>query len=84
MVAALETVGDSFQVGKAKTLFEGSFRGGMFGIGIGGFIFSDFAVDPAGQRFVMFPDTDPRSANTHATLVFNWFDELERTLPTTN
>jgi len=48
MVAAIDAAGDSFQVGKAETLFEGSFRGGMFGIG------------------------------------FNWFDELERTLPTTN
>jgi serine/threonine-protein kinase len=84
MVAAIETAGDSFQVGKAKTLFEGSFRGGMFGIGIGGYIFSDYAVAPDGERFVMFPDTEQRSANTHVTLVFNWFDELERTLPTTN
>ena len=84
MVAAVEAVGDSFQVGKARTLFEGSFRGGMFGIRVGGFIFSDYAVTPDGQRFVMFPDTDEQAANTHVTLVFNWFDELEKTLPTSN
>ena len=81
MVATIGTAGDSFHVGKADTLFEGSFRGGMFGIGIGGYIFSDYVVAPNGERFVMFPDAEQRSANTHVTLVFNWFDELERTLP---
>jgi hypothetical protein len=84
MVAAVETAGDSFQVGKATTLFEGSFRGGMFGIGIGGFILSDYAVAPDGERYVMFPDTEQTSANTHVTLVFNWFEELLKTLPVTN
>ena len=84
MVAAVKAPGDTFQVGKAETLFEGSYKGGMFGIAIGGYIFSDYAVDPAGERFVMFPDTEQRSANTHVTLVFNWFDELSKTLPVTN
>jgi serine/threonine-protein kinase len=80
--AAIETTAGSFQAGKARTLFEGSFRGGMFGIGVGGYIFTDYAVAPDGQRFVMFPDTEQRSASNHVTLVFNWFDELERILPT--
>jgi len=82
MVAEIDTTGGAFRVDKAESLFEGSFRGGMFGIGIGGYIFSDYAVAPDGQRFVMFPDSDERSTNTHVTLVFKWFDELERTLPT--
>jgi serine/threonine protein kinase/Tol biopolymer transport system component len=84
MVANIEASGDSFQVGKATTVFEGSYRGGMFGIAIGGFIFSDYAVAPDGQRFVMFPGSDGQSANTHVTMVFNWFDELANTLPTPN
>ncbi len=84
MVANIEVQGDSFQVGRATTVFEGSYRGGMFGIGIGGFIFSDYDVAPDGQRFVMFPGSDGQSANTHATMVFNWFDELQKTLPAAN
>jgi len=82
MSAKVGSSGESFTVGKAETLFEGTFRGGMFGIAIGGYIFHDYAVSLDGQRFVMFPGRDEEDANTHATLYFNWFDELERTLPT--
>jgi hypothetical protein len=32
----------------------------------------------------MFPDEQDRGGKTHVTLIFNWFDELERTLPTSN
>ena len=46
IMSAIEAKGDAFQVGKAQTLFEGTFRGGMFGINIGGYIFSDYAVSP--------------------------------------
>ena len=37
----------------------------------------------AGIDVIIF-DTDELAANTHVTLVFNWFDELEKTLPTSN
>jgi Tol biopolymer transport system component len=82
MVAEVETAGDSFRVGKARGLFDGTFRGGMFGISVFGYIFRDFDVTPDGQRFVMFPDDEDRASKTHVTMVFNWFDELSRTLPT--
>ncbi len=81
MVAAVETAGDTFRVGKAKHLFDGSFRGGMYGITVFGYIFRDFDVAPDGNRFVMFPDDENRAAKTHVTVVFNWLDELERMLP---
>jgi serine/threonine-protein kinase len=82
MVASVETDGDSFRVGKAGQLFEGDFRGGMTGISVFGYIFRDFDVAPDGRHFVMFPDDEDRVSKTHVTVVFNWFDELRRTLPT--
>ncbi len=82
MSAKVETEAESFSVGRAAPVFEGAFRGGMWGITIGGFIFHDYAVDLDGQRFVMFPGLDEEDANTHTTLYFNWFQELQRTLPT--
>jgi serine/threonine-protein kinase len=82
MVAAVETVGDTFRVGKAQTLFEGSFRGGMRGISVFGYIFRDFDVTPDGKHFVMFPSDEDRAEQTNVTVVFNWFDDLRRTLPT--
>ena len=84
MSAKVDSSGESFGVGKAETLFEGTFRGGMFGIGIGGYIFHDYAVSLDGQRFVMFHGQDHEDANTHVTMHFNWFDELSKTLPTAN
>jgi Tol biopolymer transport system component len=83
MVAEVETEGPTFRVGKARKLFEGRFRGGIQGISLAGFVFPDYDASADGQRFVMFPDEDDRLAKTQATFVFNWFDELQRTLPTT-
>ena len=82
MVAAVETEGPTFRVGKARSLFEGRFRGGLQGIAVAGFVFPDYHVAADGERFVMFPDDDDRMAKTQATFVFNWFDELKDTLPT--
>jgi serine/threonine-protein kinase len=81
MMAPVETTGDSFRVGKARSLFDGTFRGGIFGITVFGYIFRDFDVAPDGSRFVMFPAEEDRIAQTHVTVVFNWLDELTRTLP---
>ena len=84
LVASIEASKNTLTVGKAESLFEGSFRGGISGILVRGFMFRDFDVAPDGQSFVMFPDEQDREGNTHVTLIFNWFDELERTLPTSN
>ena len=82
MVADVDADGPTFRVGKARKLFEGAFRGGIQGIALAGFVFPDYDVANDGQRFVMFPDDDDKLAETQATFVFNWFDELERILPT--
>jgi Tol biopolymer transport system component len=81
MVASVDTESATFRVGKAESVFEGTFQGGISGIAVGGFIFRDFAVAPDGQRFVMFPREEDPTSKTSATMVFNWFDELRRTLP---
>ncbi len=81
MVADVETDGPTFRVGKAEKLFDGRFRGGLQGIAVAGFVFPDYHVTADGQRFAMFPDNDDRLAKTQATFVFNWFDELKKTLP---
>jgi hypothetical protein len=81
MVASVESAGEALEVGKAREVFEGDFRGGMFGINIAGYLFVDYDVTPDGQRFVMFPGSDASAANTDVTMIFNWFEDLNRTLP---
>jgi len=78
---SVEAGGDSLSIGTPKEVVDGPFRGGMFGISVGGYIFGDYDVSPDGQRFVMFPEDTDVAPKTHVTMVFNWFDELEKTLP---
>jgi hypothetical protein len=82
MEVSVEATGDSLSIGTPKAAVDGPFRGGMFGISVGGYIFGDYDVSPDGERFVMFPEDTDVAPKTHVTMVFNWFDELERTLPT--
>jgi Tol biopolymer transport system component len=82
MEVSVEASGESLSIGTPTTAVEGPFRGGMFGISVGGYIFGDYDVSPDGERFVMFPEDTDVAPKTHVTMVFNWFDELERTLPT--
>jgi len=83
MAASIEAVGATLRVGKAHVVFEGPFRGGTTGLGIGGYSFADYDVAPDGQRFVMFPAASGtnRAEHPHVTLVTHWFEELARTLP---
>ncbi len=81
MEVSAEASGDSLSIGTPKAAVDGPFRGGMFGITVGGYIFGDYDVSPDGQRFVMFPEDTDAAPKTHVTMVFNWFDELEKTLP---
>ena len=49
---------------------------------VAGELYDDYDVAPDGQRFVMFPRSeDDEARNDHVTLVFNWFEELERLVP---
>jgi serine/threonine-protein kinase len=82
MEVSVEATGDSLSIGTPKAVVDGPYRGGMIGISVGGYIFGDYDVSPDGERFVMFPEDTDVASKTHVTMVFNWFDELERTLPT--
>ena len=83
MSAPVEAVGDTLRVGKPSIVFQGAFRGGTTGIGVGGYSFADYDVAPDGQRFVMFPaGSGPgRAEHPHVTFVTHWFDELVKQLP---
>ena len=82
MVVAVETEGDSFGYGTTEQLFEGSFRGGVYGMIDTGFVYPDYDVTADGQRFVMFPGRSQRQNDSdHVTLITNWFDELKRLVP---
>ena len=84
MVVPVETQGDSFTYGRVELLFRGAFLGGIAGVVIGGEEYVDYDVSVDGQHFVMFPDiaASDEDGSGHVTLVTNWFDELERLVPT--
>jgi len=45
--------------------------------------YPDYDVTGDGQRFVLFPDDGQgQTSSGHVTLIINWFDELERLVPT--
>jgi serine/threonine-protein kinase len=83
VVAEVETAGPKFRSGRSRQLFTGPFQGGLQGIGIAGYQFTDYDVSPDGQHFVMFPDPrkEGRETHQHLTLVTGWFGELERLQP---
>jgi serine/threonine-protein kinase len=64
-----------FRADAPTILFEANFAEGTF------FNYPNFDISPDGKRFVMIkPDPDWGVA-TEINLVFNWFEELERLLP---
>jgi len=83
MSAPVEAVGDTLRVGKPSVVFQGAFRGGTTGLGVGGYSFADYDVAPDGRRFVMFPaGSGPgRTEHPHVMLVTGWFEELVKQLP---
>ncbi len=83
MVVAVETDEDDFSYGRAEQLFEGPFLGGLAGIFVGRDDYADYDVTSDGQRFVMFPRTgESQGGGGDVTLITNWFEELERLVPT--
>ena len=63
--------GETFQHGTPMLLFERAHRAGTFSPG--------YDVDPAGQRFLI---VERQSAVSQLDLIMNWFDELQRLVPT--
>ena len=62
--------------GRARTLFEGQYW--SLGIRHG----PTYDIHPDGQRFLMVEVLEPEPASIEITL--NWFEELERLVPTDN
>ena len=71
MVADVQTDGD-LVVSEPRLLFEASYHAS-------GVV--NYDVSPDGQHFVMI-ETDPNGDGRRLEIVLNWFDELERLVPT--
>ena len=76
MVVSIAAGGDTLQVGTPEKLFEGRF---VTPPGVN----QSYDVAADGQRFVMLrPGDQAETRHTQVNLVFNWFEELKRLVPT--
>jgi hypothetical protein len=66
--------GPAFKAGQTKALF--SLADYEFNAG------RNYAVDPDGQRLLMIRRSRSQAQKQRMVLVENWFDELERLVPT--
>ena len=70
----------TFRAGNPERLFEGEYVLGSAAAG------RSFDIAPDGQRFLMVKQgsaaTDDTTASPELVLVQNWFDELQRLVPT--
>ena len=67
-------LGETPQLGKPRLLFERHFDNSSRG--------GDYDVMPDGQYFIMLDDSASEPRPTELVLVRNWFEELERLVPT--
>ncbi len=77
MVVPVETE-PTFTAGTPEVLFTGNYFGGL---ATGG----HYDISPDGQRFLMLRDPETQAgpqAVTQLHVVFNWFEELKRLVPT--
>ena len=84
MVATVDVQGGVFRTGQPRTLFTGTFQGGISGLTLPNNVLVDYEVSKDGQRFVMFPATGSQNRLSHVTLVSSWLDELEKTFASKN
>ncbi len=68
--------GAAFNMGKPRVLFEGRFLRPL------GFPYPSYDVTPDGQQFLMTKEGEKHSAPSQISVVLNWFDELNRLVPT--
>jgi len=81
MAAPVSTSDGTFRAGRPQKLAQGGFSGDQVGIAVSGSIFSDFDPMPGGEDFVVLLGGDNRGFQSHVTLVTNWFEVLQQTLP---
>jgi hypothetical protein len=74
MTASVSTT-PTFRADAPRVLFAGDFAEGTF------FNYPSFDIAPDGQHFVMIKPDSAWGVATEINLVFNWFEELERLLP---
>ena len=79
MAVPVDGSGETFRAGKAEPLLTGAFRGNGRGITISSSLFLSYDVAPDG-RFIMFPGEEDGIGQTHATVVFNWLEDLQQKL----
>ena len=70
----------TFSAGKPRLLFEGPYANNL----AGGATAADYSMSPDGQRFLMLKAKEQQqtAALTQIHLVLNWFEELNRRVPT--
>ncbi|MCU0304093.1 MAG: serine/threonine-protein kinase [Thermoanaerobaculales bacterium] len=81
MAATVSTVDGSFRAGRPEMLTRGGFSSDQVGIAVAGSIFSDFDPLPSGEGFVVLLGGEGQGSQSHVTLVTDWFEALEETLP---
>jgi serine/threonine-protein kinase len=81
MVVDLEIVDGELRPGDPRALFEGDFDGTVVGFPFRGHGLLSFDAAGDGETFVL-SRSDAGARQTTATIVFNWFEELERLVPT--
>jgi serine/threonine-protein kinase len=79
MSASIEPAADTLRIGRPKEVFDEPYRGGIPGLSSAA-ILGDYDVTGDGQRFVMFPESTNQGRGAHATVIFNFADELARTV----
>jgi serine/threonine-protein kinase len=74
MVVSVQTE-PTFNAGRPRVLFEGSYLSTTISVG-----FQYYDISPDGQRFLMIKEGG--SGHTQINVVLNWFEELKRLVPT--
>jgi len=81
MAAPVSSDSGTFRAGKPQLLAQGGFSNDQVGIAVSGSIFSDFEPMPDGENFIVLLGGEGQRLQSHVTLVTNWFDVLQETLP---
>ncbi|MDA2924229.1 protein kinase [Acidobacteria bacterium AH-259-L09] len=74
MMAVAVKTHPKFTAAKPKVLFEGRYTTNR--------IAANYDITPDGRRFLMIKVGEQESAPTQINVVFNWFEELKRLVPT--
>jgi serine/threonine protein kinase/Tol biopolymer transport system component len=75
LAVSFDPGGSSPRLGRPRLLFEGRYvNGNWYG--------RRYDLSPDGERFLLVREGEPPPAQTQYNIVLNWFEELERLVPT--